>query len=55
MSATGPFWTFKAGGIVRAIKRLRGCIWSTKLVIYSGHKALESIGKLGEHNAPESL
>ena len=47
-------WTvldLEAGGIVWAIKRLRGYLWSTKFVIYSDHKALESIGKVGEHNA----
>ncbi|CAB1113095.1 unnamed protein product [Ectocarpus sp. CCAP 1310/34] len=40
-----------AGGIVWAIKRLRGYLWSTKFIISSDHKALESIGKVGEHNA----
>ncbi|CAB1101076.1 unnamed protein product [Ectocarpus sp. CCAP 1310/34] len=47
-------WTvldLEAGGIVWAIKRLRGYLWSTKSIIYSDHKALESIGKVGEHNA----
>ena len=47
-------WTvldLEAGSIVWAIKRLRGYLWSTKFVIYSDHKALESIGKVGEHNA----
>ncbi|CAB1111208.1 unnamed protein product [Ectocarpus sp. CCAP 1310/34] len=47
-------WTvldLEAGGIVWAIKRLRGYLWSTKFIIYSDHKALESIGKVGEHNA----
>ncbi|CAB1117464.1 unnamed protein product [Ectocarpus sp. CCAP 1310/34] len=47
-------WTvldLEAGGIVWAIKRLRGYLWSTKFIIYSEHKALESIGKVGEHNA----
>ncbi|CAB1107749.1 unnamed protein product [Ectocarpus sp. CCAP 1310/34] len=47
-------WTvldLEAGGIVWAIKRLRGYMWSTKFIIYSDHKALESIGKVGEHNA----
>ncbi|CAB1103607.1 unnamed protein product [Ectocarpus sp. CCAP 1310/34] len=47
-------WTvmdLEAGGIVWAIKRLHGCLWSTKFIIYSDHKALESIGKVGEHNA----
>ena len=46
-------WTvldLEAGGIVWAIKRLRGYLWSTKFIIYSDHKALESIGKVGEHN-----
>ncbi|CAB1119356.1 unnamed protein product [Ectocarpus sp. CCAP 1310/34] len=47
-------WTvldLEAGGIVWAIKCLRGYLWSTKFIIYSDHKALESIGKVGEHNA----
>lgn len=47
-------WTvfdLEAGGIAWAIKRLRGYNWSTKLVICPDHKALESIGKAGEHNA----
>ncbi|CAB1114482.1 unnamed protein product [Ectocarpus sp. CCAP 1310/34] len=47
-------WTvldLEAGGIVWAIKRLRGYLWLTKFIIYSDHKALESIGKVGEHNA----
>ena len=47
-------WTplgLKAGSIVWAIERLRGHLWSTKLVIYSDHMALENIAKVGEHNA----
>ena len=47
-------WTpldLEAGSIVWAIKRLRGHLWSTKFRIYSDHKALESIAKVGEHNA----
>ncbi|CAB1108996.1 unnamed protein product [Ectocarpus sp. CCAP 1310/34] len=47
-------WTvldLEAGGIVWAIKRLRGYLWSTTFIIYSDHKALESIGKVGKHNA----
>ncbi|CAB1116631.1 unnamed protein product [Ectocarpus sp. CCAP 1310/34] len=47
-------WTvldLEAGGIVWGIKRLRGNLWSTKSIIYSDHKALESIGKVGEHTA----
>ena len=47
-------WTpldLEAGSIVWAIKRLRGHLWSTNFRIYSDHKALESISKVGEHNA----
>ncbi|CAB1102179.1 unnamed protein product [Ectocarpus sp. CCAP 1310/34] len=47
-------WTvldLEAGGIVWDIKRLRGYLWSTKFTACSDHKALESIGKVGEHNA----
>ncbi|CAB1107844.1 unnamed protein product [Ectocarpus sp. CCAP 1310/34] len=42
-------WTvleLEAGGIVWAIKRLRGYLWSTKIIIYSDRKSLESIGKV---------
>ena len=34
-----------------AIKRLRGYLWGTKFRIFSDQKALESIGKVGDHNA----
>ena len=47
-------WTpldVEAGSVVRAIKRLRGCLWSTKFRILPDLKALESIGKVGDHNA----
>ncbi|CAB1097130.1 unnamed protein product [Ectocarpus sp. CCAP 1310/34] len=47
-------WTvldLEAGSIVWAIKRLRGYFWPTHFLIYSDHKALESIVKVGEHNA----
>ncbi len=47
-------WTpldLEAGSIVWAIKRLRGHLWSTKFRVYSDHKALENIAKVGEHNA----
>ena len=33
------------------IKRLRGYLWGTKFRIFSDHKALESIEKVGDHNA----
>ena len=41
----------EAGCIVWALKRLRGYHWGTKFRILSDHKALESIGKVGNHNA----
>lgn len=47
-------WTvldLETGGIIWAIKRLRGHIWSSKFAIYSDHKTLESTCKAGEHNA----
>ena len=47
-------WTpldLEAGRIVWAIQRLRGHLWSTNFRIYSDHKALENIAKVGEHNA----
>ncbi|MEP2272374.1 MAG: ribonuclease H family protein, partial [Marinobacter sp.] len=47
-------WTpldLEAGSIVWAIKRLRGYLWGTKFPIFSDHKALESIGKVRDHNA----
>ena len=40
-----------AGSIVRALKRLRGCLGGTKFRICSDHKALDSICKVGDHNA----
>ena len=47
-------WTpldLEAGGIVWAITHLRGYLWGTKFRIFSDHKALESIGKVGDHSA----
>ena len=47
-------WTpldLEAGSIVWALKRLRGYLWGMKFRIFSDHKALESIGKAGDHNA----
>ena len=47
-------WTpldLEAGSIVWALKRLRGYLWGTKFRIFSDHKALESRGKVGNHNA----
>ena len=41
----------QAGSIVWALKRLRGYLWGTKFRVFSDHKALESIGKVGNHNA----
>ena len=41
----------EAGSIVWALKRLRRYLWGTKIRILSDHKALESIGKVGNHNA----
>ena len=46
-------WTpldFEAGSIAWALKRLRGSLWGAKFRILSDHKALESIGKVGNHN-----
>ena len=40
-----------AGSIGWALKRLRGYLWGTKFRIFSDHKALESLGKVGNHNA----
>ena len=37
-----------AGNIVWAIKHLRGYLWGTKFRIFSDHKAVESIGKVGD-------
>ena len=47
-------WTplgLEAGSMVWALKRLRGYLWGTNFRILSDHKALESIGKVGNHNA----
>ena len=41
----------EAGSIVRAIKRLRTYLWGTKFCIFSDRKALDSVGKVGDHNA----
>ena len=41
----------EAGSIVWALKRLRRYLWGTKFRILSDHKALESMGKVGNHNA----
>lgn len=41
----------EAGSIIWSIKRLRGYLWCTKFRIFSDHKALENIDKVGEHNA----
>ena len=41
----------EAGSIVWAIKRLRGYRCGTKFRIFSDRKALESIDKVGDHNA----
>ena len=47
-------WTplvLEAGSIVWAHKCLRGYLWGTKSREFSDHEALESIGKVGSHNA----
>ena len=47
-------WTsleVEADSIVWAIKRLRAYLWGTKFRIFSDHKALESIGRIRDHNA----
>ena len=47
-------WTpldLEAGSIVWALNRLRCYLWGTKFRIFSDHKALESIGKVGNQNA----
>ena len=47
-------WTpldLEAGSIVWGLKRLRGYLWGTKFRVLSDHKGLESIGKVGNHNA----
>ena len=45
-------WTpldLEACSIVWALKRLRGYLWGTKFRVFSDHKALESIDKVGNH------
>ena len=47
-------WTpldLEAGSIVWALTPLRGYLWGTKFRIFSDHKALESMNKVGDHNA----
>ena len=41
----------QAGSFAWSVKRLGGYLWGTKFRIFSDHKALESIGKVGDHNA----
>ena len=41
----------EAGGIIWVLKRLRGYLWSIHFEIYTDHRALTSIAKVGEHNA----
>ena len=41
----------EASNIGWALKRLRGYLWGTKFRIFSDHKARESIGNVGNHNA----
>ena len=41
----------EAGSIVWALNRLRGDLWGTKFLLFSDHKALESIGRARNHNA----
>ena len=41
----------EVGSIVWALKRLRSYLWETKFRIFFDHKALESLGKGGNHNA----
>ena len=46
-------WTplgLEARSIVWTIKRLRGYLWGTKFRVFSDHEAIESIGKVGDHN-----
>ena len=48
-------WTsldLEAGSIGWALNRLRDYLWGTKFRIFSDQNALESIGKVGNHNAP---
>ena len=47
-------WTpldLEAGSLVWSIKRQGGYLWGTMFRIFPDHKALESIGKVGDHNA----
>ena len=47
-------WTpldLEAGSIIWALNCLHGHLWGTKFRILSDHKALESIDKVGTHNA----
>ena len=47
-------WTpldLEADSIVWVLKRLRGYLWGPKFRAFSDHKALENIGKVGDHNA----
>ena len=49
-------WTplnLKAGSIVWAINRLRSYLWGAKFRKFSDYKALESMGKVGVHNASD--
>ena len=41
----------EADRIVWPIERLQGYVWGTKFRIFLDHKALESIGKMRDHNA----
>ena len=41
---------FEAGGIVWTLKRHHGNLWGSKFRILSDHKALESIGTVGNHS-----
>lgn len=41
----------EAGSIVRAIERLCGHLWSAQFRIYSDHKAVVNIAKVGGHHA----
>ncbi|CAB1100851.1 unnamed protein product [Ectocarpus sp. CCAP 1310/34] len=47
-------WTpldLEAGSIVWCIKRLRGYLWGTHFKIFTDHKSLEHLAKVGETNA----
>ncbi|CAB1115322.1 unnamed protein product [Ectocarpus sp. CCAP 1310/34] len=50
-SVTGPFWIWRLVALFGPSNDFAVIFWSTKFIIYSDHKALESIGKVGEHNA----